>query len=51
VRIKVTAPTPLMIAQHLAGWGGSIEVLDPPSVQAELARLGRELAGRYSGTA
>jgi predicted DNA-binding transcriptional regulator YafY len=49
VRIKVTAPTPLMIAQHLAGWGGSIEVIDPPSVQAELARLGRELADRYSG--
>jgi len=49
VRIKVTAPTPLMIAQHLAGWGGSIEVLDPPSVQAELARLGRELATRYGG--
>ncbi|TCO28524.1 putative DNA-binding transcriptional regulator YafY [Kribbella steppae] len=49
VRIKVTAPTPLMIAQHLAGWGGSIEVIDPPSVQAELARLGRELAARYSG--
>jgi predicted DNA-binding transcriptional regulator YafY len=50
VRIKVTAPTPLMIAQHLAGWGGSIEVIDPPSVQAELARLGSELAARYSGT-
>lgn len=49
VRLKVTAPTPLMIAQHLAGWGGSIEVVDPPSVQAELARLGRELADRYSG--
>ena len=38
-----------MIAQHLAGWGGSIDVVDPPSVQAELARLGRELADRYSG--
>jgi predicted DNA-binding transcriptional regulator YafY len=50
VRLKVTAPTPLMIAQHLAGWGGSIEVVDPPSVQAELARLGRELADRYTGT-
>ncbi|MFF0268007.1 helix-turn-helix transcriptional regulator [Kribbella sp. NPDC004536] len=47
VRIRVTAPTPLMIAQHLAGWGGSIEVVDPPSVQAELARLGRELTSRY----
>ncbi|MEU8222383.1 WYL domain-containing protein [Kribbella sp. NPDC048915] len=49
VRIEVTAPTPLMIAQELAGWGGSIEVLDPPSVQAELARLGRELTQRYAG--
>ncbi|GAA1597269.1 MULTISPECIES: helix-turn-helix transcriptional regulator [Kribbella] len=47
-RVKVTAPTPLMIAQHLAGWGGSIEVVDPPSVQAELARLGRELTNRYT---
>jgi len=49
VRLKVTAPTPLMVAQHLAGWGGSIEVVDPPSVQAELARLGSELVSRYSG--
>ncbi|HEY3560467.1 MAG TPA: YafY family protein [Kribbella sp.] len=48
VRIRVTAPSPLMIAQHLAGWGGSIEVLDPPSVRAELARLGRELTDRYA---
>ncbi|GAA3094057.1 WYL domain-containing protein [Kribbella aluminosa] len=48
VRIRVTAATPLMIAQHLAGWGGSVEVVDPPSVQAELARLGRELTNRYA---
>jgi predicted DNA-binding transcriptional regulator YafY len=50
IELRLTAPTPLMIAQHLAGWGGTIEVLDPPSVQAELARLGTELATRYSGT-
>jgi predicted DNA-binding transcriptional regulator YafY len=49
VRLKVTAPTPLMIAQELAGWGGMIEVVDPPSVQSELARLGHELTARYSG--
>ncbi|WBQ01954.1 helix-turn-helix transcriptional regulator [Kribbella sp. CA-293567] len=49
IELRLTAPTPLMIAQHLAGWGGMIEVLDPPSVQAELARLGTELATRYSG--
>ncbi|MGW6276378.1 helix-turn-helix transcriptional regulator [Kribbella sp. NPDC055071] len=47
VRLKITAPTPLMIAQHLAGWGGSVEVTGPPEVQAELARLGRELSDRY----
>lgn len=50
VRTRITAPTPLMIAQHLAGWGGSIEVLEPPSVQEELARLGAELVSRYAPT-
>jgi predicted DNA-binding transcriptional regulator YafY len=48
IKVRVTAPTPLMIAQHLAGWGGSIEVLDPLSVQSELARLGQELTARYA---
>ena len=48
VRVRVTAPTPLMIAQDLAGWGGLIDVLGPPSVQAELARLGNELVARYA---
>ncbi|TCM40261.1 YafY family protein [Kribbella sp. VKM Ac-2568] len=47
VELRVTAPNALDIARHLAGWGGMIEVLGPPSVQAELARLGRELAERY----
>jgi predicted DNA-binding transcriptional regulator YafY len=46
--VRVAAPTPLMIAQHLAGWGALVEVLSPPSVQAELARLGRELVMRYA---
>jgi hypothetical protein len=26
-----------------------IEVVEPPSVQAELARIGAELAGRHAG--
>lgn len=47
VRVRVTAPTPLMIAQHLAGWGALIDVLDSPAVEAELARLGKELTDRY----
>lgn len=45
--VRVAAPTPLDIARNLAGWGAMIEVTEPRSVQAELARIGAELAGRY----
>jgi predicted DNA-binding transcriptional regulator YafY len=47
-RVRVAAPVPLMIAQHLAGWGDAIEVVEPPSVKAELARIGAELTARYA---
>jgi predicted DNA-binding transcriptional regulator YafY len=46
-RVRIGAPTPLDIARNLAGWGRLVEVLDPPSVQAELARIGAELVARY----
>jgi len=46
-RVRVAAPTPLDIARNLAGWGATIEVIEPRSVQAELARIGAELAGQY----
>jgi predicted DNA-binding transcriptional regulator YafY len=46
-RVRLAAPTPLDIARHLAGWGAMIEVVEPRSVQAELARIGTELAARY----
>ncbi len=49
IRVQVTAPTSWMLAQQLAGWGASIEVLDPPDVRAELARIGAELLDRYAG--
>ncbi len=49
IRVQVTAPTSWMLAQQLAGWGASIEVLDPPDVRAELARIGTELLDRYGG--
>ena len=51
VRVRLAAPTPLMIAQPLAGWGAMIEVEDSPGVRAELARLGAELVARHAGTA
>jgi predicted DNA-binding transcriptional regulator YafY len=47
-RVRVSAPTPLMIAQHLAGWGALIDVVDSPLVCSELARIGAELAERYA---
>ncbi|MEV4752263.1 YafY family protein [Streptosporangium sp. NPDC049248] len=49
VRVRLGAPTSLDIARHLAGWGAMVEVVEPRSVQAELARIGAELAGRYTG--
>jgi predicted DNA-binding transcriptional regulator YafY len=47
-RVRIAAPTPLDIARHLAGWGAMIEVVEPRSVQAELARIGAELATLYT---
>jgi predicted DNA-binding transcriptional regulator YafY len=47
VRVRVAAPTALSIAEQLAGWGAAVEVLEPESVRAELARLGAELVARY----
>nr|WP_281373102.1 transcriptional regulator [Kineococcus aurantiacus] len=46
-RCHVAAPTPLDLARTLAGWGAGLEVEEPPAVRHELARIGRELAGRY----
>jgi predicted DNA-binding transcriptional regulator YafY len=51
IRLLLAAPTPLMIAQQLAGWGRLVEVESPRSVADELARLGAELVARYSPTA
>jgi predicted DNA-binding transcriptional regulator YafY len=48
VRVRLAAPTPLMIAQPLAGWGALVDVEDSPAVRAELARLGSELVARYA---
>ncbi|WP_214411547.1 helix-turn-helix transcriptional regulator [Sphaerisporangium fuscum] len=47
VRVRLAAPTPLDIARDLAGWGATVDVLEPRSVQDELARIGAELLGRY----
>ena len=51
IRARVSAPTPLMVAQNLAGWGAIIDVEGPESVRSELARFGAELVGRYAAPA
>jgi predicted DNA-binding transcriptional regulator YafY len=51
VRVRIAAPTPLDIARNLAGWGSMIEVVEPRSVHAELARIGAELTARYPAQA
>jgi predicted DNA-binding transcriptional regulator YafY len=48
LRVRVAAPTPLMIAQQLAGWGSQVEVEEPEALKAELARIGAELLERYA---
>ncbi|MFI6627248.1 helix-turn-helix transcriptional regulator [Nonomuraea fuscirosea] len=46
VRVRVAAPMPLTIAEQLAGWGARVEVVEPETVRAELARIGAELVER-----
>jgi len=48
VRVRVGAPTPRDIARTLSGWGSTVEVLDPPAVREELARIGAELTSLYA---
>jgi predicted DNA-binding transcriptional regulator YafY len=47
-RVRVDAPTPRDIARTLAGWGSLVEVIGPPEVREELARIGRELTATYA---
>jgi predicted DNA-binding transcriptional regulator YafY len=46
-RVRVAAQSDRAIAEKLAGWGDTVEVLEPASVRVELARIGAELAARY----
>ncbi|PZG17880.1 WYL domain-containing protein, partial [Nonomuraea aridisoli] len=48
VRVRVGAHLARSIAEQLAGWGALAEVVEPESVRAELARIGRELTDRYA---
>lgn len=50
VSIMVGGPSPWVIANTLAGWGGLVEVVEPEAVRVQLAALGRELVELYEPT-
>jgi predicted DNA-binding transcriptional regulator YafY len=45
--VIVGGPSTHVIAQHLAGWGGLVEVVEPIEVRAHLVRVARELLRTY----
>lgn len=47
VPMQVAAPTPAMLARHLAGWGTAVEVVEGDPVRHELERIARELTRAY----
>ena len=47
VEVEVDGSHPMALAGELAGWGRRLEILGPPEVRAELARLAGELDGLY----
>jgi predicted DNA-binding transcriptional regulator YafY len=47
VRATVAAQSTTAVAEQLAGWATLIEVVGPPDVVSELARIGAELVDRY----
>lgn len=47
VPFEVVGPHLVGLAGELAGFGGAIEVHDPPELREELARIGRELVSVY----
>ena len=45
-RVRVTAPTGMLLARGLAGWAEFIEVVEPASLRRELRRIGAVLVTR-----
>jgi predicted DNA-binding transcriptional regulator YafY len=44
--VTVSGTSATMIAQQIAGWGTTIDVVGPAALQRELLRIGRELVSR-----
>ncbi|QHC01793.1 WYL domain-containing protein [Epidermidibacterium keratini] len=50
VRVSVAAHSATSLAEQLAGWGSSIEIVSPRDVRRELARIGSELVAAYGAS-
>lgn len=48
VDVELRGHHPHSLAAELAGFGANVQLLDPPEVRAELARIGNELAAAYA---
>lgn len=46
-RVTITGPSEFILSVDLAAFGADLEVLEPPGVRAELARIGRDLVSLY----
>lgn len=47
IDVEIGAPTHEYLAEHLAGWGDRLEVLEPAPLRRRLAEIGRQLVARY----
>jgi predicted DNA-binding transcriptional regulator YafY len=47
LRATVAAQSTTAVAEQLAGWATLIDVVGPPDVMSELARIGADLVDRY----
>jgi len=47
VEVEIMGPSHAMLAAQVAGFGRAMEVIGPPEVHTEIARIARELAAAY----
>ncbi|MGE0141616.1 MAG: helix-turn-helix transcriptional regulator [Ilumatobacteraceae bacterium] len=47
IEVELRGFRPAVLAAELAGWAGSVEVVDPPDLREQLGEVGRLLVERY----
>lgn len=51
IEVEIGGGSAHQLAQQLAGWGSTLEVLGPSALRGELHRIGAELMANYGGAA